>query len=238
VYDSEIVAVNAKISTYTTLKDEAELAVSKCTEMLGSMASDTPQDFLTKLGDGTFDVSSSGQTYSNTLAWLRRFDIDPSLLQADPVTVTYFDPFAFFDRTQTVSPNFSLATLGLDPTSRSYVKPMLENGYESTHFGATNINDWRSGTNGFTAAYQGSSVSYQDSQFALNNTPVNSVGATGRADIKSLLNTLISNKIRDGDMAQSKLQALTAQIQNNIEAMSALIKVFSESTKTLAQALR
>ena len=100
------------------------------------------------------------------------------------------------------------------------------------------MGDWRSGTNGFTAAYQGSSVSYQDSQFALNNTPVNAVGATGRADIKSLLNTLISNKIRDGDMAQSKLQALTAQIQNNIEAMSALIKVFSESTKALAQALR
>lgn len=238
-YDAEIVAVNAKISTYTTLKDEADLAVSKCTQLLGSMTSDTPQDFLTKLGGGTFDVSSSGQTYSDTLAWLRRFDIDPSLLQADPVTVTFevFSPFGF-NRTRTVSPNFSLATLGLDPTILSDVIPVLQNGYESTHFGATNINDWRSGTNGFTAAYQGSSVSYRDSQFSLNNTPVNSVGATGLADIKALLNTLISNKIRDGDLAQSKLQALTAQIQNNIEAMSALIKVFSESAKTLAQALR
>lgn len=64
------------------------------------------------------------------------------------------------------------------------------------------------------------------------------VDITVRDDLKALLNTLISNKIRDGDLSQSKLQALTAQMQNNIEAMSALIKVFNEATKTLAQALR
>jgi hypothetical protein len=64
------------------------------------------------------------------------------------------------------------------------------------------------------------------------------VDLTVRDDLKALLNTLISNKIRDGDLSQSKLQALTAQMQNNIEAMSALIKVFNEATKTLAQALR
>jgi len=52
------------------------------------------------------------------------------------------------------------------------------------------------------------------------------------------LNTLISNKIRDGDLAQSKLQALTAQLQNNVEAIASLNKAFNENTKNIAQALR
>lgn len=57
-------------------------------------------------------------------------------------------------------------------------------------------------------------------------------------EITGLLNTLISNKIRDGDLAQSKLQSITGQLQNNIEAISALIKSFNEVTKSMAQALR
>jgi len=235
LYSSEITAINAKIANYTAHQSEAELAVDKCTQLLGSLASDTPENFIAELSNGTFDVSASGQSFSDTLAWLRRFDMDPALLQADPQSVTV--QILGVDFTYAV--DFSQPNLGITNNSTfTLVASTLTADYESAHFKATNIADWRSGTNGFTAAYQGSSVSYQDSQFALNNTPVNAVGATGRADIKSLLNTLISNKIRDGDMAQSKLQALTAQIQNNIEAMSALIKVFSESTKALAQALR
>ena len=64
---------------------------------------------------------------------------------------------------------------------------------------------------------------YQDSNFA---------------EITGLLNTLISNKIRDGDLAQSKLQSITGQLQNNIEAITALIKNFNEATKSMVQALR
>ena len=58
------------------------------------------------------------------------------------------------------------------------------------------------------------------------------------SEITALLNTLISNKIRDGDMAQSKLQSITGQLQNNIEAISALIKSFNEATRSMVQALR
>ena len=56
--------------------------------------------------------------------------------------------------------------------------------------------------------------------------------------ISALLNTLISNKVRDGDLDQAKLQTLTAQLQNNTEAMTAMIKVFSDLNATLVQALR
>jgi urease accessory protein UreF len=79
-------------------------------------------------------------------------------------------------------------------------------------------------------------VSYSDSQFGLNLTPATAVDSTARTEIKNLLNTLISNKVRDGDLDQSKLQSITAQLQNNIEAMTALIKAFSELNSALAQA--
>ena len=56
--------------------------------------------------------------------------------------------------------------------------------------------------------------------------------------ITALLNTLISNKVRDGDLDQAKLQSLTAQLQTNTEAMTALIKAFSDMSSQLAQVLR
>jgi len=49
---------------------------------------------------------------------------------------------------------------------------------------------------------------------------------------------VISNNVRDGDLDQEKLQTLTAQLQNNTEAMTALIKVFADLRSSLAQALR
>jgi len=55
--------------------------------------------------------------------------------------------------------------------------------------------------------------------------------------ITALLNTLISNKVRDGDLDQAKLQTLTAQLQNNTEAMTALIKAFTDMNAQLARAL-
>ena len=65
--------------------------------------------------------------------------------------------------------------------------------------------------------------------------------ATPSADdftaITALLNTLISNKVRDGDLDQAKLQTLTAQLQNNTEAMTALIKAFTDMNAQLARAL-
>jgi hypothetical protein len=57
-------------------------------------------------------------------------------------------------------------------------------------------------------------------------------------EIEALLNTLISNKVRDGELDQAKLQTLTAQLQNNTEAMTAMIKVFSTLYNALAQSLR
>jgi hypothetical protein len=56
--------------------------------------------------------------------------------------------------------------------------------------------------------------------------------------MSAVLNTVISNNLRDGDLDQEKLQTLTAQLQNNIEAMTALIKVFADLRSSLAQALR
>lgn len=56
--------------------------------------------------------------------------------------------------------------------------------------------------------------------------------------LTALLNTLISNKVRDGELDQAKLQTLTAQIQNNTEAMTAMIKLFNDLNAQLAQALR
>ena len=58
------------------------------------------------------------------------------------------------------------------------------------------------------------------------------------SEITALLNTLISNKVRDGELDQAKLQTLTAQLQNNTEAMTALIKVFKDLHAGLSQALR
>jgi hypothetical protein len=57
-------------------------------------------------------------------------------------------------------------------------------------------------------------------------------------EVEALLNTLISNKVRDGDLDQAKLQTLTAQLQNNTEAMTAMLKVFSDMNAALVQALR
>ena len=104
---------------------------------------------------------------------------------------------------------------------------------------AVNLDQWRSGTGAFgtSGAYSGS-TGYSDNQFSLDTTSGTAINASARADIKGLLNTLISNKIRDGDLAQSKLQALTAQLQNNVESISSLIKAFNETTKNIAQALR
>jgi hypothetical protein len=64
------------------------------------------------------------------------------------------------------------------------------------------------------------------------------IDAASFDSITALLNTLISNKVRDGDLDQAKLQTLTAQLQNNTEAMTAMLKVFSDLNATLAQALR
>jgi hypothetical protein len=61
---------------------------------------------------------------------------------------------------------------------------------------------------------------------------------TDITDLTNLLNTLISNKVRDNDLDQGKLQSITSQIQINTEAMTALIKAFSELNSALAQALK
>jgi hypothetical protein len=58
------------------------------------------------------------------------------------------------------------------------------------------------------------------------------------SDITNLLNTLISNKVRDNDLDQGKLQSITSQLQVNTEAMTALIKAFNELNSALAQALK
>jgi len=58
------------------------------------------------------------------------------------------------------------------------------------------------------------------------------------SELTNLLNTLISNKVRDNDLDQGKLQSITSQIQINTEAMTALIKAFSELNSALAQALK
>jgi hypothetical protein len=59
-----------------------------------------------------------------------------------------------------------------------------------------------------------------------------------RTDITNLLNTLISNKVRDNDLDQGKLQSITSQLQVNTEAMTALIKAFNELNSALAQAIK
>lgn len=56
--------------------------------------------------------------------------------------------------------------------------------------------------------------------------------------LTNLFNTLISNKVRDNDLDQGKLQSITSQIQVNTEAMTALIKAFNELNSALAQALK
>jgi len=65
----------------------------------------------------------------------------------------------------------------------------------------------------------------------------NVIDAADFIAITALLNTLISNKVRDGDLDQAKLQTLTAQLQNNTEAMTALIKAFTDMNAQLARAL-
>jgi len=65
----------------------------------------------------------------------------------------------------------------------------------------------------------------------------NTTSAADFTSITALLNTLISNKVRDGDLDQAKLQTLTAQLQNNTEAMTALIKAFTDMNAQLARAL-
>ena len=65
----------------------------------------------------------------------------------------------------------------------------------------------------------------------------NVIDAADFTAITALLNTLISNKVRDGDLDQAKLQTLTAQLQNNTEAMTALIKAFTDMNAQLARAL-
>ena len=57
-------------------------------------------------------------------------------------------------------------------------------------------------------------------------------------ELTNLLNTMISNKVRDNDLDQGKLQSITSQIQVNTEAMTALIKAFNELNSALAQALK
>jgi hypothetical protein len=57
-------------------------------------------------------------------------------------------------------------------------------------------------------------------------------------ELTNLFNTLISNKVRDNDLDQGKLQSITSQIQVNTEAMTALIKAFSELNSALAQAIK
>jgi hypothetical protein len=77
---------------------------------------------------------------------------------------------------------------------------------------------------------------YDDAMWE-QDSAIGSFGASQRSSLSALLNTLISNKIRDGDLDQAKLQALTGQLQNNVELMSALLKAFNELTTNLARAL-
>ncbi len=83
-------------------------------------------------------------------------------------------------------------------------------------------------------AYQGAEPGYSDAFFL-------GAGVLTSKDLdntEGLLNTLISNKVRDGDLDQAKLQSITGQLQNNTEAMTALIKAFSDLNAALVQALR
>lgn len=73
--------------------------------------------------------------------------------------------------------------------------------------------------------------------FTASITNINPALAANFTSITALLNTLISNKVRDGDLDQAKLQTLTAQLQNNTEAMTALIKAFTDMNAQLARAL-
>lgn len=97
-------------------------------------------------------------------------------------------------------------------------------------------NDWRLGEarislggSTTTAAYQGSATDFSDEFFLFDEKYENAA---------ALCNTLISNKVRDGELDQAKLQTLTAQLQNNTEAMTALIKAFKDLHAGLSQALR
>lgn len=97
---------------------------------------------------------------------------------------------------------------------------------------ALNFVNWRT-----TQNFSGSGRLYSDLDYTQGVAPLHYLDTAALTEIKQLMTTLISNKLRDADLAQSQLQALIAQIQNNIEAMSALVKSFGESAKTLAQAL-
>jgi hypothetical protein len=83
-------------------------------------------------------------------------------------------------------------------------------------------------------AYKDAGAGYSDSTF-FNVVPP--LDQSEYPKITALLNTLISNKVRDGDLDQAKLQTLTAQLQNNTEAMTALIKAFTDMNAQLARAL-
>jgi hypothetical protein len=80
-------------------------------------------------------------------------------------------------------------------------------------------------------------VGIYDDDMWKQDANIDNFGSTERSSLSALLNTLISNKIRDGDLDQAKLQALTGQLQNNIELMSALLKAFNELTTNLARSL-
>ena len=84
-------------------------------------------------------------------------------------------------------------------------------------------------------AFKDAGAGYSDAAFFDAVVPLNE---SGYSKITALLNTLISNKVRDGELDQAKLQTLTAQLQNNTEAMTAMIKVFSTLYNALAQSLR
>lgn len=73
---------------------------------------------------------------------------------------------------------------------------------------------------------------------AASVSDLNPIDEADFTSITALLNTLISNKVRDGDLDQAKLQSITGQLQNNTEAMTALIKAFSDLNASLVQALR
>lgn len=83
-------------------------------------------------------------------------------------------------------------------------------------------------------AFKDAGDGYSDAAF-FDATPLKE---SDYPEITALLNTLINNKLRDGDLDQAKLQTLTAQLQNNTEAMTALIKVFADLHAGLSQGLR
>lgn len=156
----------------------------------------------------------------NVFQWLRSFDVDPDYLwQGDWET---------YIQSQTI------------PSLSSQLEYAPGNDYlDQNAWGFFDLTHWQTGgaklaSNAVTSQpNEGASTDFSDEMFDFNVITPNQFD-----DIEASLNTLISNKVRDGELDQAKLQTLTAQLQNNTEAMTAMIKVFSTMYNALAQSLR